>query len=282
MPYIGSSPPATALTASDITDGIISADKLATNSVSEVKMADDAISLTELKAGTDGEIISWDASGNPVAVGAGTSGHFLKSQGAGSQPVFAAAGGGAWEYICRQTIGSDAANIEFKDGTAATDGTPDFGSTYAGIMFYFEHYAPTAADADCKMVISTDTGSSYLTSGYLGGVSWNTFYSGTTGDDQAEETAFVNFSGSDGINSSLDDGFSGFMYIHNTSDTAHSPYGTIHGVASSAIGSGARNYNIDGSWMHTTNQNVDAVKFQFHTGNILSGATIRMYGLKAS
>ena len=84
MAYIGASPPATALTASDIADGIIS----------EAKMADDAISLAELKAGTDGQIISWDASGNPVAIAVGTSGHFLKSAGAGAQPVFAEAGGG--------------------------------------------------------------------------------------------------------------------------------------------------------------------------------------------
>ena len=84
MAYIGKIPAAAALTSSDIADSIIT----------EAKMADDAISLTELKAGTDGEVISWDASGNPVAIGAGTSGHFLKSQGAGSQPVFAAAGGG--------------------------------------------------------------------------------------------------------------------------------------------------------------------------------------------
>jgi len=84
MAYIGKIPAAAALTSSDIANDIIT----------EAKMANDAIGLTELKAGTDGEIISWDASGNPVAIGAGTSGHFLKSQGAGSQPVFAAAGGG--------------------------------------------------------------------------------------------------------------------------------------------------------------------------------------------
>ena len=84
MDYIGKIPAAAALTSSDIANDIIT----------EAKMANDAIGLTELKAGTDGEIISWDASGNPVAIGAGTSGHFLKSQGAGSQPVFAAAGGG--------------------------------------------------------------------------------------------------------------------------------------------------------------------------------------------
>ena len=94
MAYIGKIPAAAALTAGDIADGIISADKLATNAVTQVKVADDAIALAELKAGTDGELITWDASGNPAAVAAGTSGHFLKSQGAGSVPVFAAAAGG--------------------------------------------------------------------------------------------------------------------------------------------------------------------------------------------
>jgi len=93
MPYIGVSPPSAPLTSSDIADSIIT----------EAKMADDAISLTELKAGTDGEVISWDASGNPVAIGAGTSGHFLKSQGAGSQPVFAAAGGNSPFFMATET-----------------------------------------------------------------------------------------------------------------------------------------------------------------------------------
>ena len=82
--YIGKQPTPVPLSTSDLNDDIIT----------QAKMADDAIALAELKAGTDGEIISWDASGNPVAIGAGTSGHFLKSAGAGAQPVFAAAGGG--------------------------------------------------------------------------------------------------------------------------------------------------------------------------------------------
>ena len=92
MAYIGKSPAVAALTASDITDGIISTAKLADDGVTEAKMANDAISLTELKAGTDGQIISWDSSGNPVAIAVGTAGHFLKSAGAGAQPAFASAG----------------------------------------------------------------------------------------------------------------------------------------------------------------------------------------------
>jgi hypothetical protein len=83
MPYLGKTPASEALATSDLADNIIT----------EAKMADDAIALTELKAGTDGELITWDASGNPAAVGVGTSGHYLKSQGAGDVPVFAAVEG---------------------------------------------------------------------------------------------------------------------------------------------------------------------------------------------
>jgi len=79
MPYLGKTPASVALATGDLADDI----------VTQAKMADDAIALAELKAGTDGELISWDASGNPTAIGVGTSGHYLKSQGAGSQPVFA-------------------------------------------------------------------------------------------------------------------------------------------------------------------------------------------------
>jgi hypothetical protein len=127
MAYIGKIPAAAALTASDLADGIIT----------EAKMADDAISLTELKAGTDGEIISWDASGNPVAIGAGTSGHFLKSQGAGSQPVFAAAASGSTTPYFSAELSSDqtltdgtytkiAFNTELADSDTAYDNSSNY------------------------------------------------------------------------------------------------------------------------------------------------------------
>jgi len=84
MPFLGKEP---AFDLAATTD-------LGADIVTEAKMANDAIGLAELKAGTDGELITWDASGNPTTVAAGTSGHFLKSQGAGSVPVFAAVSAG--------------------------------------------------------------------------------------------------------------------------------------------------------------------------------------------
>ena len=46
------------------------------------------VELKGLDDGTDGQIITYDANGNPVAVGPGTDGQVLTSTGAGSPPAF--------------------------------------------------------------------------------------------------------------------------------------------------------------------------------------------------
>ena len=48
-----------------------------------------------MAGGTDGQIITFDASGDPVAVGPGSDGQVLTSTGAGSPPAFEAVSGGA-------------------------------------------------------------------------------------------------------------------------------------------------------------------------------------------
>ena len=51
-------------------------------------LADDSVTLAKQAAGTDGNIISYDASGNPVAIATGNDGQVLTSTGAGSPPAF--------------------------------------------------------------------------------------------------------------------------------------------------------------------------------------------------
>ena len=53
MPYIGQSPASKLLTASDITDGVISTAKLADSSVSTAKLADDSVGNTKLDLSAD-------------------------------------------------------------------------------------------------------------------------------------------------------------------------------------------------------------------------------------
>ena len=53
-------------------------------------IVDNAITLAKMAGGTDGNIISYDASGNPVAIATGSDGQVLTSTGAGSPPAFEA------------------------------------------------------------------------------------------------------------------------------------------------------------------------------------------------
>ena len=57
-------------------------------------VTDNAITLDKMASGTDGNIISYDASGNPVAIATGSDGQVLTSTGAGSPPAFEAIPGG--------------------------------------------------------------------------------------------------------------------------------------------------------------------------------------------
>jgi hypothetical protein len=51
-------------------------------------LVDDAVTLAKMAAGTAGNLITYDASGNPAAVATGTAGQRLTSNGAGSAPTF--------------------------------------------------------------------------------------------------------------------------------------------------------------------------------------------------
>ena len=78
-----------------LTNKTINASQLVDGSVATGKIADDAITLAKMAPGTDGNLISYDTSGNPVAVATGSSGQILTSTGAGSIPIFANAGSSA-------------------------------------------------------------------------------------------------------------------------------------------------------------------------------------------
>ena len=87
---------------------------------------DNAITLAKMASGTDGNIISYDTSGNPVAVATGSSGQVLTSAGAGAVPTFADAAGGAFTLLSTTTISS---------AVSAVDITSNIDSTYRNYMF---------------------------------------------------------------------------------------------------------------------------------------------------
>lgn len=78
----------------DVTISNAGVTAIGASKITETMMADDAIGLPEIKAGTAGNLITYDASGNPAAVATGTAAQVLTSNGAGAAPTFQAAAGG--------------------------------------------------------------------------------------------------------------------------------------------------------------------------------------------
>ena len=77
------------VTQAKIADDAVGADQLAASAVVTASIVDDAVTLAKMATGTDGNLISYDASGNPVAVATGNAGQILTSAGAGAPPTFA-------------------------------------------------------------------------------------------------------------------------------------------------------------------------------------------------
>ena len=71
-----------------LADDSIDSEHYNDGSIDTAHLADDAVTLAKMASGTDGQIITYDASGNPTAVGPGTDGQVLTSTGSGSPPAF--------------------------------------------------------------------------------------------------------------------------------------------------------------------------------------------------
>ena len=61
---------------------------MAIDKITTPAVTDDSVTLAKMAPGTDGNIISYDTSGNPVAVATGSDGQVLTSAGAGAVPTF--------------------------------------------------------------------------------------------------------------------------------------------------------------------------------------------------
>jgi hypothetical protein len=71
-----------------LTPGSVGTTELADNAVTTVKIINDAVTLAKLEHGTRGDILYYGASGAPARLGFGNSGHVLKTQGTGADPIW--------------------------------------------------------------------------------------------------------------------------------------------------------------------------------------------------
>ena len=132
MGYIGADPALNeSVTAAQIVDGTIVAADVAANAITSSELADDAvdtaaiandavtddaITLAKMAVGSDGALITYDTSGNPVAI-TGSDGQVATSSGSGAVSAFEAASG--W-VLLQSTTASDDSEVLMETGIDST------------------------------------------------------------------------------------------------------------------------------------------------------------------
>jgi len=266
----------TGITAGGLPDAsVVAADILDAN-VTTAKVADNAITLAKMAGNTDGKIITFDASGDPVAVGPGTDGQVLTSTGAGSPPAFEAAGGGSngWNFIS-EIVASNDATIEITSGW--TGG-------YDKYMIAISDLDPVDDDEELRMVVSTDGGSSYheSSSNYRQGASC--YGTGSARDDFASNTlAYLRILGgtasTNSVGSQENRPANVFITLDSPEKTSTVTVICWNGGHHTA-GNEAQTVNGIG-WYNVGSEDLNAVEFQFEAGNVNRG-NFALYGLKNS
>ena len=184
----------------------ISAGGLTDNCIQTADIADDQITLAKLAGGTDGQIITYDASGNPVAVGPGTDGQVLTSTGAGSPPAFETLSG---------------ASIEHKTAnTSSATATLTFGTSGALLNTNTQHFRIALAG------LSTDNNNNYARV-QLGYGATPTYHTGTDAYSPVYYMQARNAPSVDGAHAQGND--NGFVFNSNASESYIIMVGTIWG-----------------------------------------------------
>ena len=179
--------------------------------------------------------------------------------------------GGAWTFIS-ETVASNSATISITSGIT---------STYDLYMVVITNLDPATTDTELDMLVSTDGGSAYRTSGYRESSSRHGV--GGARDDYVNTSATsLQILGGSGANESLNAGNRGgnaIVYIPNPSDTGEKTqiwwqggYHSNGNEQQSVIGTGCYD---------SAAEDVDAVRFQMESGNISTG-NFALYGLKNS
>lgn len=111
------------------------------------KIADDSVTLAKMAGGTDGNLITYDASGNPAAVATGSLGNVLTSSGAGAPPTM--------------SMPTTLATAQSASGTTLT-----FSSLPAGLNRIVFMFAGFSTDGTSNLLLQLGDSGGLETSGY--------------------------------------------------------------------------------------------------------------------
>jgi len=265
---------ADAITADEIQDGSVNAAELNTNAVTTVKIADanvttakiadDAVTLAKLDAGTAGNLITYDASGDPAAVLTGSTNQVLTSNGAGAAPTFQDLNPGL--TLLATASASASASVEFTSGIDST----------------YDHYIieianlTTSNNGALELHYSTDGGSTYLSSGY-GYANHHMFAS--TGAAVANSASFPYIPLTNNLSTTSGLASSGIVHLFEPSNTSSETYTIIDFINWSGSSGNLLINHVGGT--NSTTSAVTAVRFVKTSGTITTGG-FKLYGVRKS
>ena len=184
--------------------------------------------------------------------------------------IKAPAGGGAWNFIAKQTASADA-TINFTSG---------IDSTYKEYIFTFNNIHPETDNQDIQFNASTDGGSTYDVT--KTSTTWQaqhdeadseTALQYNTDRDLAQGTGAQRFSLQ--IGNANDECVAGTLHIFSPSDTTFVKH--YSAIVNGYNGSDYSQQLFTGGYMNTTSA-VDAIQFSFQSGDIDAGS-ISLYGI---
>jgi len=243
---------------------------VADNAVVTAKINDNAVTLAKLAGGTDGNIISFDASGDPVAVATGNDGQVLTSAGAGAPPVFEDAGGGGSFTFISSVTASNSASVAFTGLDA----------TYDRYWITFASIVPQTDNTQIYAVLGTGAGPTYNTGS-------NYVWEATGYSEQASSWSFgfangdtkINIGYSFSIGTATGEHCHGDLYLVDPANTSNYTSVFTRSWGPQQSNSSLTYDQIIG--MLEVQTAVTAIKFTMSSGNIASG-TFRLYGLNKS
>ena len=232
--------------------------------ITTAKVTDNAITLAKMASGTDGNIISYDASGNPVAIATGSNGQVLTSTGAGSPPAFeTAAAGGSLVKLSATTFGTAAAAVVFNNSLIT--------STYDNYKIFVSGLATATDNNDIGILMSVDNGSNFathvgsreymqITGAEVGGWAGNIAFIPLGSDEESDSTGSTNFE----------------VTIYNVHDTSAYKFASALGTVKNQNGE-YYGYRVHG--YIASNTAVNYVKVYASGGANLDKGTVTLYGI---
>ena len=209
------------------------------------EVADNSVTLAKMAGGTDGNLITYDASGDPAYVTTGTSGQVLTSGGTGVAPTFQAAAAGGATDIDGLSDGTTSGTNNVGLGSSALGSTTGQNNTAVGINALrsggSNTYNNTAIGHDAMY---SATGEEYSTA-----VGRWTLRAATTG---SSNNAFGHSALYRSTSSTHNNAFGNDSLFYTLTGSANAAFGTASlrnntGGDNSALGAYAGYYNTTGN-----------------------------------